>query len=56
MAIAFVVGRPFVTSAIIGATSMAQLRGNLPGGSLMLSDEVMAEIEAIHRVYTYPCP
>ncbi len=56
MAIAFVAGRPFVTAAIIGATSMEQLRRNLPGGSLSLSDEVLAEIEAIHRIYTYPCP
>ena len=56
MAIAFVVSRPFVTSAIIGATTMEQLRGNLPGASLRLSDEVLSEIEAIGRTYTYPCP
>ena len=56
MAIAFVASRPFVTSAIIGATSMAQLRNNLPGGDLVLSPELLAEIEEIHRIYTYPCP
>jgi len=56
MAIAFVVSRPFVTSAIIGATSMAQLRNNIAAREVTLSDAVLDGIEAVHKTYTYPCP
>ncbi len=56
MALAFVIGRPFVTSVIIGATSEAQLEENLAAADLTLSDEVLAGIEAIHRNWTDPAP
>jgi aryl-alcohol dehydrogenase-like predicted oxidoreductase len=56
MAIAFVVSRPFVTSAIIGATSMDQLRNGMAGSTISLSDEVLADLEAVHARHTYPCP
>lgn len=56
MALAFALGRPFLTAAIIGATDMTQLRNNIAAAELRLSAEVLAEIEAIHKVYTYPCP
>jgi len=56
MAIAFVVSRPFVTAAIIGATSMTQLTNNLPGGELQLSDDLLQELEEVHKIHTYPCP
>ncbi len=56
MAIAFVVSRPFVTSAIIGATSMDQLRNGMAGATISLSDEVLADLEAVHARHTYPCP
>ena len=56
MAISFVASRPFVTSAIIGATTMDQLRTDIAAPRLRLSPDVLREIDEIHRQYTYPCP
>lgn len=56
MALAYVLTRPFLTSAIMGATSVAQLENNLPAKDLVLSPEALSAIEAIHETYTYPCP
>jgi aryl-alcohol dehydrogenase-like predicted oxidoreductase len=56
MALAFVHSRPFLTATIIGATSMEQLRSNIDSIGLELPEPVLAEIEALHRRYTYPCP
>ncbi|MDI3260801.1 MAG: NADP(H)-dependent aldo-keto reductase [Sinobacteraceae bacterium] len=56
MALAYVRTRPFVTSTIIGATTMEQLRTNLASAKLSLSAELLDGIEAIHRRYTIPCP
>jgi aryl-alcohol dehydrogenase-like predicted oxidoreductase len=56
MALAFVASRPFLTSVIIGATSMEQLRSNVAAKDVTLPKQVLDGIEAIHRVYTYPCP
>lgn len=56
MALAYVNSRPFVTANIIGATSMTQLEADIGSIELTLSETVLAEIEAIHTTYTYPCP
>ncbi len=56
MALAWVTSRPFVTSNIIGATSMAQLEINLASADLTLTDEVMAEIESAHAMQPNPSP
>ena len=56
MALAFVLAQPFVTSAIIGATSLAQLKNNLQASRLALPDEVTGALEDLHKRYTYPCP
>lgn len=56
MALAYVTSRDFVTSNIIGATSIAQLRENIGSATLELSDELLAEIERLHVEHTYPCP
>lgn len=56
MALAYVTSRPFVTSNIIGATSMTQLEENIASLSLTLSEEVLAGIEAIHTRQPNPCP
>ncbi|WP_071873073.1 NADP(H)-dependent aldo-keto reductase [Atopomonas hussainii] len=56
MALAFVTSRPFVTSNIIGATSLAQLEENLASSELTLSDELLASIEAIQREQPNPAP
>ncbi|WP_028240307.1 NADP(H)-dependent aldo-keto reductase [Stutzerimonas azotifigens] len=56
MALAFVTGQPFVTSNIIGATSLAQLESNLASPSLTLSDELITAIDAIHTAQPNPAP
>ncbi len=54
MAIAFCLTRPFMASAIIGATSMEQLKADIGAADLTLSDEVMADIAAVYRQYPMP--
>jgi aryl-alcohol dehydrogenase-like predicted oxidoreductase len=56
MALAYVTSRPFVTSNIIGATTLEQLKQNLDSEALTLGDDILNGIEAIHRRYTFPCP
>ncbi|MDR9436458.1 MAG: NADP(H)-dependent aldo-keto reductase, partial [Thiohalophilus sp.] len=56
MALAYINSRPFLTSNIVGATDMGQLRSNIASIDLILSDEVLAGIEAIHQQYPNPSP
>ena len=56
MALAFVTSRPFVTSNIIGATSIEQLKENIDTHDLRLSDAVLEGIEAIHVSQPNPSP
>ena len=56
MAIAFAVSRPFVTSTIIGATTMDQLKTDIAAAELSLSADVLADIDQIHLDYPNPCP
>ena len=56
MALAYVTGRDFVTSNIIGATSVEQLQENINSASLVLDDQVLSDIESLHEEFTYPCP
>jgi aryl-alcohol dehydrogenase-like predicted oxidoreductase len=54
MAIAFALTRPFMTSVIIGATSTEQLANAIAAKDVVLSPELLGEIEAIHRRYPRP--
>ena len=56
LALGFVHGQWCVTSTIIGATSMDQLRENLAAAEVRLAPEVLAGIEDIHLRYTNPAP
>lgn len=56
MALAFVTTRDFVASNIIGATTMVQLRENIASADLVLSDDVLAAIDAVHAEISNPCP
>jgi aryl-alcohol dehydrogenase-like predicted oxidoreductase len=56
MALAYVNSREFLTSTIIGATTMQQLRSNIGSIDLELSDEVLKGIEAIHLQNPNPSP
>ena len=48
MALTFVNSRHFVTSNIIGATSIEQLKSNIESINLELSEDVLQAIEAVH--------
>jgi aryl-alcohol dehydrogenase-like predicted oxidoreductase len=56
MALAFVHSRPFVTSTIIGATSMDQLKENIDSIYVELPSEVLKEMEAVHEDIPNPAP
>lgn len=56
LALAFVNSRPFVTSTIIGATSLDQLAQDIASVDLALDEHVLAAIEAVHRDLPDPCP
>lgn len=56
MALAFVNSRPFLTSTIIGATSMDQLKTNIASHSVTLASDVLKQIEAVHKDIPNPAP
>jgi len=56
LALGFVHSRWFVSSTIIGASSLAQLKETLPATRTPMSKEILAEIDAIHLQYTNPAP
>ena len=52
---AFVNDRPFVTSNIIGATTMDQLKENIDSIDIQLTDEMNSDIEEVHLTNPNPC-
>jgi aryl-alcohol dehydrogenase-like predicted oxidoreductase len=56
MALAYVYSRPFLTSALVGATTIAQLSANIGAARLVLAPEVMSAIEQIHLDHPNPAP
>ena len=56
LAQSFVNSRPFVTSNIIGATTMEQLKENIDSINIELSDEIMEKINLIHNNNPNPSP
>ncbi len=56
MALAFINDRPFVTSNIIGATTMEQLKENIGSIDVTLNDEVLKGIDEIHAAIPNPAP
>ena len=52
---AFVNSRPFVTSNIIGATNMKQLKENIDSVDIILSKEILDKIQEIHLLDPNPC-
>ena len=56
LALGFARSRWFVSSTIIGASSLAQLQETLPATRTPISAELLAEIDAIHLRYTNPAP
>ncbi|MGK7904424.1 MAG: NADP(H)-dependent aldo-keto reductase [Hormoscilla sp.] len=56
LALAFVRSRWFVTSTIIGATTMAQLQENISSIDVKLDPDMLAELDAVHKQYPNPTP
>lgn len=56
MALAFVSSRSFVTSNIIGATTIKQLKSNIDSVNLTLTTDVLDAIEAVHTCQPNPSP
>lgn len=56
LSLAFINRLPFVTSNIIGATKMDQLKENIGSINFDLSEEILAEIEAVHAAIPNPAP
>lgn len=56
MALAFINQQAFLTSNIIGATSMAQLKENISSAAVNLSEAVLKEIDSIQEMIPNPAP
>ncbi|MDO6674138.1 NADP(H)-dependent aldo-keto reductase [Tenacibaculum sp. 1_MG-2023] len=56
LSLAYINQLPFVTSNIIGATKMSQLKENINSINIELSDAILAEIEAVHKAIPNPAP
>jgi aryl-alcohol dehydrogenase-like predicted oxidoreductase len=56
MSLAFVTQQPFITSNIIGATSIAQLEENSDSIHITLSNDVLDAIEKVHNAIPNPAP
>jgi len=56
LALGFVHGRSFVTSSIIGATSVGQLEADIAASLVALPREAIEAIEDIQQRYPDPCP
>ena len=56
MSLKFCEIQPFVTSVIIGATTMEQLKTNIESVNVSLTNEIINEINKIQKKYPNPCP
>jgi aryl-alcohol dehydrogenase-like predicted oxidoreductase len=56
LAIAFVTSRPFVTSNIIGATTLVQLEIDLDSANVTITPEIEQRINDIHQLHSNPAP
>ncbi len=56
LSLAFVTSRPFITSNIIGATSMLQLKENIDSINVTLNQDVLDAIEKVHNNIPNPAP
>ncbi len=56
LSLAFVNSQPFVTSNIIGASKLKQLKENIESISVKLDPEILTEIESIQSLIPNPAP
>jgi aryl-alcohol dehydrogenase-like predicted oxidoreductase len=56
LALAFVAQQPFVTSSIIGATTIEQVKENIDTIEVVLSEEILKAIDEVQAVIPDPAP
>lgn len=56
LSLAFIEAQPFVTSTIIGATTLDQLKENIATIEVKLTPELLQEIDRIHSLQPFPAP
>jgi len=56
MSLKFCEIQPFMTSVIIGATTMEQLKINIESVNVNLNEEIIKDINNIQKLYPNPCP
>ena len=56
MSLKFCEIQPFMTSIIIGATTMEQLKTDIESVNVKLTDEIIKEINEVQKIYPNPCP
>ena len=56
MSLKFCEIQPFMTSIIIGATTMEQLKENIESVNINLSEELIKDLNEIQKIYPNPCP
>ena len=56
MSLKFCEIQPFMTSVIIGATTIEQLKENIESVNIKLSEELKKDLNDIQKIYPNPCP
>lgn len=56
MSLAYINQQPFLTSNIVGATNLKQLKENIESINISLSEEIMQDIEAVFKTQPNPAP
>ena len=56
MSLKFCEAQPFVTSVIIGATTMDQLKINIESVNVNLEESIIKDINEVQKIYPNPCP
>ena len=56
MSIKFCEIQSFMTSVIVGSTTIAQLKTNIESVNVKLTNEILNEINDVHKLITNPCP
>jgi len=56
MSLKFCETQNFMTSVIIGATTMEQLKTDIESVNVNLSDDIIKEIDEVQKLYPNPCP
>ena len=56
LSLAFIEQQPFITSTIIGATTLNQLKQNVDSITVTLSEDILKEIDAVHSIIPDPAP